>query len=222
MLRLVIGNRRYSSWSLRPWLMLRHLDIAFEETVIPLRTDATRALILAHSPAGKVPVLIDGDAVVWESLAIIDHLADCFGAAKVWPGDAAARAHARAHARAVSAEMHGGFAALRRDCPFNMTRPVRRHIPSPDGLADAARIDAIWTGARERFGRHGAGPYLFGAFSAADAMFAPVVNRFHIYDLPCSDVSRAYMEAIMSLPAWTEWRQAAEAETWLIAESEVP
>jgi glutathione S-transferase len=218
MMRLVMGNRRYSSWSLRPWLMLRQLDIAFEEIVIPLRQAETRTAILAHSPAGKVPVLLDGDTAVWESLAILDHLADRFGVAKVWPGDPAGRAHARS----IAAEMHGGFVALRRDCPFNMSRPVRRHIPSAEGAADAARIDAIWQGARERFGRHGAGPFLFGAFSAADAMFAPVVNRVHIYDLPRSPVSEAYMGAIMDLPGWKEWQAAAATEPWVIAESEVP
>lgn len=201
MMRLVMGNRRYSSWSLRPWLMLRQLDIAFEEIVIPLRQAETRTAILAHSPAGKVPVLLDGDTAVWESLAILDHLADRFGVAKVWPGDPAGRAHARS----IAAEMHGGFVALRRDCPFNMSRPVRRHIPSAEGAADAARIDAIWQGARERFGRHGAGPFLFGAFSAADAMFAPVCMRLRTYQLPTTPHTRDYMHRIAQSPGVKAW-----------------
>jgi glutathione S-transferase len=217
-MRLIIGNKTYSSWSLRPWLMLRHLDIAFEEIVIPLGQPDTRARALAFTPAGKVPALVDDGVAIWESLAILDHLADRFGVAKVWPAEGAARALARS----ISSEMHAGFGALRRDCPFNIRRPVRKHVPSPAGLADAGRVDALWTHARESFGRHGAGPFLFGAFSAADAMYAPVVNRFHTYDLPRSDVSEAYMQAIMALPAWKEWRDAAMAETWVMEGSEVP
>jgi glutathione S-transferase len=217
-MRLVIGNKTYSSWSLRPWLMLRHLDVAFEETLIPLGLPDTRERALAFSPSGKVPVLLDDGIAVWESLAILEHLADRFGVAKVWPAEGAPRALARA----ISAEMHAGFAALRRDCPFNIRRPVRKHVPSPAGLADAARVDAIWSDARERFGRNGAGPFLFGAFSAADAMFAPVVNRFHVYGLPRSAASGDYMEAVMSLPAWKAWQAEARAEEWVIETSEVP
>jgi glutathione S-transferase len=214
-MKLVIGNKAYSSWSLRPWIAMKQLGLAFEEALIPLQQPGTKAEILKHAPNGLVPALIDGDVTVFETLAILEYLNETHAEDTLWPRDKAARAHARS----VAAEMHGGFAAFRRDCPFNIRRAVKAHTPSPDGMKAAERIDAIWQDCRARFG-HG-GPFLFGPFSAADAMYAPVVNRFHVYDVPRSAVSQAYMDAIMALPAWAEWAAAAQAEPWVIAASEV-
>jgi glutathione S-transferase len=220
-MKLVIGNKNYSSWSLRPWIAMKQLGIAFEEVLIPLQQPGTRAEILQHAPNGLVPALVDGDVVVFETIAILEYLNERSAKGALWPSDTAARAHARS----VAAEMHGGFAAFRRDCPLNMRRAVKKHVPSPDGMKAAERVDAIWRDCRERFGQSkegGGGPFLFGAFSAADAMYAPVVNRFHVYDVPRSAAAQAYMDAIMALPAWTEWAAAARAEPWVIASSEIP
>ena len=214
-LTLVIGNKNYSSWSFRPWIALRTAGIPFEEVVIPLYEPGSKERILSFSPAGKVPVLIDGDVRVWESLAIMDYLAERFPQMEVWPKDAAARAHARA----IAAEMHAGFAPLRRHCPMNMWRPVKvRELP-PEVAADVKRIEAIFTECRERF-RQG-GPFLFGAFGAADAMYAPVVSRLHTYGITVGSVAEAYKQAVMALPAWTEWRAAAVKEPWVMANTEV-
>jgi len=219
-MKLILGNKNYSSWSFRPWIAMKQIGLDFEEVVIPMNQPDTRARMLEHSPTGLVPTLIDGDASVFETIAILEYLNDRFPDAGLWPTDVAVRAHARA----ISAEMHAGFAALRRDCPMNMRRPVRTHIPSPDGRKDAARVDALWTDARVRFGQsseNGGGPFLFGGFTAADAMYAPVVNRFHVYDIPRSAASQAYMEAMMALPAWRDWEASSRAETWVIDKSEV-
>jgi glutathione S-transferase len=215
-MKLVIGDRNYSSWSLRPWIAMTHLGLSFETEVIAMGRPETKGEMLKRSPNGLVPALIDGDIVVFETIAILEYLNETHAAGGLWPLDRAARAHARS----VAAEMHGGFAALRRDCPMNIRRPVRRHVPSPEGLAQAARVDAIWRDCRARFG--GGGDLLFGRFSAADAMYAPVVNRFHVYDLPRSPEAQAYMDAVMALPAWKAWESAAWAETTVIASSEVP
>ncbi len=214
-MHLVIGNKNYSSWSLRPWIAMKHMGVPFEETVIPMALPGTKAAMLAHAPHGLVPVLKDGDLVIQETIAILEYLNDRFPDRGLWPADLAVRAKARA----ISAEMHSGFAALRRDCPMNMRRPVRKHIPSPQAQEQAARIDAIWTESRNTYGA--AGPFLFGQFTAADAMFAPVVNRFHVYDIPRSAVSDAYMATMMAMPAWREWDAASRAETWVIDSSEV-
>jgi glutathione S-transferase len=214
-LTLVIGNKNYSSWSFRPWIALRMAGIPFEEVVIPLYEPGSKERILSFSPAGKVPVLIDGEMRVWESLAIIDELAERFPQAQLWPKDPAARAHARA----IAAEMHAGFAPLRRHCPMNMWRPVKARELPPDVAADVKRIEAIFTECRERFGRGGA--FLFGAFGAADAMYAPVVSRLHTYDIAVGPVVKAYKQAVMALPAWTEWRASARQETWVMANAEV-
>jgi glutathione S-transferase len=215
-MKLIIGNKAYSSWSLRPWIAMKQLGLVFEELVIPMVQPETKARMLAHSPNGLVPALIDGDITVFESIAILEYLNERYAKGALWPQDLSARAHARS----VAAEMHGGFAAFRRDCPFNIRRAVKTHVPSPDGMRAAERIDAIWQDCRSRFGK--GGPFLFGPFSAADAMYAPVVNRFHVYDVPRSGASQDYMNAIMALPAWQEWAQAAQAEPWVIASSEVP
>jgi glutathione S-transferase len=212
---LVIGNKNYSSWSFRPWIAMKAAGIAFEEIVIPLYEAGSKERILTHSPAGKVPVLIDGDVRAWESLAILDYLAEAFPQAGLWPADRAARAHART----IAAEMHAGFVPLRRHCPMNMWRPVKARELPPDVTDNVRRIDAIWTECRQRFGK--AGAFLFGAFGAADAMYAPVVSRLHTYGVAVSPAARAYMQAVMGLAAWAEWRAAALKEPWVLAEDEV-
>ena len=206
-LTLVIGNKNYSSWSLRPWLALAHHKIPFKEVIIPIHTPVTPAAISRFSPAGKVPVLIDGEAVLWESIAILEHLAERFPDAKLWPADFAARAHARA----ISAEMHGGFSALRQNCPMNLKRRKKR-VLTPEVEADVRRITEMWRDARARFGA--SGEFLFGAFSAADCMYAPVATRFVSYGIDVDPVSAAYVEAVYRLPAFREWQKAALGETW--------
>src|SRR3954468_3284259 len=175
-LRLVIGNKNYSSWSMRPWVALKAAGIAFEEVRIPLYPgDADKQRILDVTPSGKVPALIDGDITVWDSLAIVEYAAERFPGAGLWPDDRARRAHARS----ISAEMHSGFAALRNECGMNLHRPVGAKPLSDGARADIARIQEIWSDCRARYGNTGA--YLFGAVSAADAMYAPVVHRFRTY-----------------------------------------
>lgn len=211
-LTLVIANKTYSSWSLRPWLTLKHVGAAFDEVVIPLRQPETAAKISQWSPAGKVPVLRHGDVTIWESIAILEYLAELFPDANLWPADPAARAHARA----ISAEMHAGFTALRSNMPMNL----RRHLPgrgrTPEVEKDIARITAMWRDCRERFGS--GGPFLFGAFSNADAMYAPVVTRFETYAVTLDAVCRAYSDALLALPAMRAWSAEAAAEPWTIAE----
>ena len=214
-LTIVIGNKNYSSWSLRGWIALRHTGAAFDEEHVLLRRPTTRPEILAHSPAGKVPVLHDGDATLWESLAICEYLAERFPAARLWPEDGAARAMARV----VSAEMHAGFAELRRDMPMN----CRAHLPGKGAtvaaLTDIARIQAIWNDCRAR---HGAGgDFLFGHFTAADAMFAPMASRFATYEPELGAVAKAYVAAIHALPAMGDWIDAARAEPTRIVEMEI-
>jgi glutathione S-transferase len=210
-LKLVIGNKNYSSWSMRPWLALRASGIAFEEIFIPLYTGETdKQRILAVTPSGKVPALVDGDVTVWDSLAIIEYAAERFPQARLWPEDSAARAHARS----ISAEMHSGFMALRNECGMNLHRPVKAIALSADARANIARVEQIWLGCRERYGK--SGPFLFGRFSGADAMFAPVVHRFRTYAIEVAPVARDYMAAMMALPAFREWTSAALAETLVI------
>jgi glutathione S-transferase len=165
------------------------------------------------SGTGKVPALVDGAIHIWESLAILEYLAERFPAALLWPADPAARAHART----VAAEMHAGFVPMRRHLPMNMRRPPGpRELPG-DVRANVARIDAMWTHCRTRWG----GPFLFGSFGAADAMYAPVVARFHTYEVGLGGEARAYMDAMMALPAWREWKDAAVREPWVLPEDEV-
>ncbi|MEX0752791.1 MAG: glutathione S-transferase family protein [Xanthobacteraceae bacterium] len=213
-LRLIIGNKNYSSWSMRPWLAMQVAGILFEETVIPLYESGSKEQILKYSPAGKVPVLIDADRHIWESLAIVEYLAEKFPQAGLWPADAAARAHARA----LAAEMHAGFVPLRRHCPMNIWRAPKPRELTPEVEADVARIDTMWSECRARYGK--AGPFLFGSFGAADAMYAPVVSRFHTYCIDVGPAARAYMDAVMALPAWTEWAAAARKEPWVLAQYE--
>ncbi len=209
-LKLVLANKAYSSWSLRPWILLAHFRIPFEEVVIPLDLPETRANILKYAPSAKCPSLHDGKIAVWESLAIIEYIAEAFPDRAIWPRGKAARAHARS----LASEMHAGFTALRQACPTNFLRKPKAIALSDEARADVARIEAAWAHARETFG--GTGPFLFGRFSAADAMFAPVVNRFHAYDIPAAKTTRAYMAAMMALPAWKAWIAGAEAEPWRI------
>jgi len=211
-LKLVIANKAYSSWSLRPWILLTHFGIAFEEIVVPLASPETRARLLAYAPTAKAPVLIDGEVTVWESLAIVEYLAERFPHLPIWPRDKAPRALARA----LSSEMHAGFVALRQHCPTQFLRPVRKRALTPDVEANVERLEHAWRDARAKHGA--AGPFLFGAFSAADAMFAPVVNRLNIYDVPVAADTRDYMDAVRTLPAWDAWIAGAEAEPWRIAE----
>jgi glutathione S-transferase len=214
-LHLVIGNKNYSSWSFRPWLAMKVAGIAFDETVISLEAKDFKARVMAVSGAGKVPVLIDGETRVWESLAILEYLAEKFPAAALWPKGEGARAQARA----VAAEMHAGFVSLRRLLPMNVWRPVKPRALDDGSKTDVARIETIWRDCRTRYGA--AGPFLFGAFGAADAMYAPVVWRFHTYAVEVSDTARAYMSAMMALPAWREWRDAARREPWVLEHDEV-
>ena len=214
-LKLIIGNKNYSSWSMRPWMALKVAGIAFDETVISLNASDFKATVSPHSGTGKVPVLIDNNVQVWESLAILEYLAEKFPAAGLWPADASARAHARA----LASEMHAGFVPLRRHLPMNMWRPVMNRDLTPEVEANVRRIEAMWADCRARFGA--GGPFLFGRFGAADAMYAPVVSRFHTYAVSVGAGTRAYMEAVMELPAWREWYAAAVKESWVLAEDEV-
>jgi glutathione S-transferase len=211
-LKLVIGNKNYSSWSMRAWLALRAGNIAFDEIFIPLYTDdkADKERILSFSGSGKVPTLVDGDITVWDSLAIIEYVAERFPEARLWPDDRARRAHARS----ICAEMHSGFLPLRNECGMNLHRPVGPVDLSADARANVARIERIWLECRERYGA--LGPFLFGPFGAADAMFAPVVHRFRTYAIEVAPEARAYMETMMALPAFQEWTKAALAETLVI------
>jgi glutathione S-transferase len=210
-LQLVIGNKNYSSWSMRPWLALRANNIAFEEVFIPLYTgDADKQRILSFTHSGKVPALIDGDVTIWDSLSIIEYVAERYPEARIWPDDRARRAHARS----VSAEMHSGFMALRNECGMNLHRPVGAVALSPDAHANVARIQQIWIECRERYGK--LGPFLFGAFGGADAMFAPVVHRFRTYAIEVAPEARAYMDTMMALPAFRQWTREGLAETVVI------
>ncbi|HEY8031461.1 MAG TPA: glutathione S-transferase family protein [Methylocella sp.] len=212
---LVIANKNYSSWSFRPWILMRHFGIAFDEIVVPLGRDATRVDILRYSPSGKCPALHDNDVVVWDSLAIIEYLAEVHPRTTIWPASRAARAQARS----LAAEMHSGFMGLRALLPMNMRRKVKKRELTPEASADVARLEQAFGQARGKFGQ--AGAFLFGDFSAADAMFAPVVNRLHVYDVAVTPGTRAYMDAMMALPAWQEWRAQAQAETWTIDKYEI-
>jgi glutathione S-transferase len=216
MLRLILGNKAYSSWSLRPWLAMRHCGIPFEEMVIPLYEPGSPEKTKTFSPTGKVPCLIDGAITVWDSLAILEYLAETVPEAGLWPSDKAARAEARA----VSAEMHSGFMAVRQAMPMN----VRKDLPgkgwpeAPEERAkveaEVARIDAIWSGLRSRYADQG--PFLFGQFTAADAMFAPVASRFRTYHIPLSATAQAYADALWALPEIAEWVKAGEQEPWVM------
>ena len=212
---LVIGNKAYSSWSLRPWLLLRQFGIPFVERVIPLYEPTTSLEIQRHSPSGKVPALEADGIIVWESLSIMEFVAEARPDLAIWPADPSARAMARS----LSAEMHAGFGALRSACPTNFRRLRKPVSLSPEVKRDVDRIEAAWAAARRQWGR--GGPFLFGAFTAADAMFAPVVNRFEAYAVPVSADTRAYMEAVQALPAWKAWIEGGRGEPWVIEKFEM-
>ncbi len=208
--KLVIANKLYSSWSMRPWLVLRAFQIPFEEIIVPLRRADSRERVLEFSPSGKVPALIDEGHVIWDSLAIIEYVADCNPELAIWPKDRVARAHARS----ISNEMHSGFQALRQGCPMDAgTRYKTPEITEPL-QANIDRIEAIWAEAQANFG--GAGPFLYGAFSAADAMYAPIAFRLDGYGIPVSPASRRYIETIFAHPDVAAWRAAALKEPWTI------
>ena len=212
-LTLIIGNKNYSSWSLRPWLLLKHAEIPFTEVRIPIYSSEWDN-ILSYSPSGKVPALRDGDLTIWDSLAICEYLAECFPDRQLWPNNK----EKRAVARTVSAEMHSGFADLRK----NMNMNCRKFSPdkgrAPGVQEDIDRIQEIWNDCRVRFGKEG--PFLFGQFSIADAMYAPVTTRFTTYDVPLDKVSATYVKDVQSLPAMQEWFAAARAEKEVIEQYE--
>ena len=209
---LVIGNKNYSSWSLRPWIAMKVLGLEFQELRIPLYGPASSEEIRRYSPTGKVPCLVAGTARIWDSLAILEYLAERH---PLWPEDP----DARAVARSVSAEMHSGFAALRQHMSMNVRRRYPGKGRTPESMADVARVLALWTDCRERFGL--GGDFLFGAFSAADAMYAPVVLRFRTYEVELPPACRAYADAMLELPAMREWIAAAERETESIEKFEL-
>lgn len=206
-LTLVIGSKTFSSWSLRPWLFLKHHHVAFEEVLIPLNTDETRKRILEYSSSGKVPVLHHGTRRVWESLAICEYAAETLELADAWPADP----DARALARAMASEMHAGFADLRNELPFEANREPERKMYSARAAADITRIRSLWRAARDLHG--GDGEWLFGRFGIVDAMFAPVALRFFVYDVPLDGMERDYMDSVVLHPSVQAWMEAATLET---------
>lgn len=218
-MKLIIGNKAYSSWSLRGWLAAKQSGLAFEEVVVPLYDEAwdKRRQGDEFAPSsGKVPILWDGDAVVWDSLAIVEYLNDKTGNTRFWPqGDAA-----RAMARSMAAEMHSSFAALRRKHSMNIRQVYPPRTPDADVLADLGRIMELWAQARARFG--GEGEFLFGSFGAADIMFAPVVTRIVTYSLPVPRFAQAYMLAVLQHPFLQDWIAGAQEEDWVIEQFELP
>jgi glutathione S-transferase len=212
---IYLGNKNYSSWSLRAWLMLRRTKQEFEEVVIPLREKDSRETILRYSPSGKVPVLHHKGTVIWDSLAIGEFLAETYTRVRLWPRDPAKRALARS----ISAEMHSGFLDLRRALPMNMRGSNPGHQVTPEAQADINRVTAMWRDCHMRFG--GDGKFLFGDFTIADAMYAPVVSRFKTYDIALDDGPRAYADAVWNLPELQQWYEAARNEPWFIPEFEI-
>jgi glutathione S-transferase len=218
-MKLIIGNKAYSSWSLRGWLAVRQSGLLFEEVVVPLYDEAwdKRREGDEFAPSsGKVPILWDGDAVVWDSLAIVDYLAEKTDRDLFWPADNAARAMARS----MAAEMHSSFTALRRKHSMNIRQSFPPVQPDDDVIADLARIMELWAQARARFG--GDGDFLFGRFGAADIMFAPVVTRIVTYSLPIARFAAGYMDAVLQHPFMQDWIAAAQEEEWVIEKFELP
>ena len=219
-MKLIIGNKNYSSWSLRGWLAVKQSGLHFEEIQVPLygedwEAEKHQREDIAPS-SGKVPVLWDGEAVVWDSLAIIEYLADKVGRDRFWPK----ADDGRAMARSLVAEMHAGYAALRRQCPMNVRRRVEDHRIDDEARADIVRILSLWAEARARFGK--GGPFLFGTFCAADIFYAPVVSRFITYGVGVPGFAVAYMQAVWEHEWLQDWIEAAEAEEWVIEQWEKP
>jgi glutathione S-transferase len=198
-MKLIVSNQATSPWPFRAWLALRYFDIPFELEVVDLKLPNKAERLKAVSPSGRLPILIDGEIEVWESLAIIEYAAERFPDKALWPKDVAERAHARA----IANEMHAGFAALRRACVFNVNRVPETTELDAGAQADVARVVEIWTETRRRFADNG--PFLFGEFSAADAMYAPIVSRLHTYKITVPAEAHEYMKTMMALPAWIEW-----------------
>lgn len=227
-MHLYVANKLHSSWSLRPWLLMTALDIPFEETVIPMYRVDSKVRMLDISPAGKMPCLVVSpqemgaepaafqaasgapQLVVWESLAIMEFLAERFPGKRVWPQEAVARAHARC----ISNEMHAGFMALRQMCPMNLGKRFAARELSSDVADNVRRIEGMWSDCRRRF--KGRGEFLFGDFCAADAMYAPVVTRLDTYQIPVATETRQYMNAVLAHPAFVKWRDAALSEPWVV------
>lgn len=216
-MHLYIGNKLYSSWSMRPWLAMVGRGVQFDETVIPLNAVDFKKRITEVSGAGLVPVLVDGDVMVWETLAIIEYVAERFPDAHIWPQEVAARAHARA----ISAEMHAGFSALRSACPMNLGKRFARRNRGEAVARDVARACALVGEARANFGEATDEPFLYGAFSAADAMYAPLMTRLDTYDIEVDGATRRYVDALIACDAFQMWLQAALKEDWIVAEDEV-
>ena len=214
-LHLVIANKNYSSWSLRPWLAMTMADLDFDETMILLDTPDTRKQIAEHSKAGRVPILRHGKVTIWETLAILEYLAEAFPEKNLWPKAKAARAVARA----ISNEMHAGFSGLRNACPMNLRRPQKPVALNDETRADIARIEEIWRDRRKTYGK--GGKFLFGKFCNADAMFAPVVTRFDTYAIPVAKDTRAYLDTVLATKAFQKWKSAALKETWILPREEV-
>ena len=219
-MKLIIGNKNYSSWSLRGWLACKQSGLGFEEIIVPLAGDdwdERKKQIDDIAPSsGKVPILWDGDAVVWDSLAIIEYLADKVGRDRFWPKED----DARAMARSMVAEMHSSYLALRQQCPMNIRRRIENAQIGDDARADVVRILTLWAEARARFGK--GGPFLFGSFCAADIIYAPVVSRFITYGVPVPGFAVAYMQAVWEHEWLQDWVEAAEAEEWVIEQAEKP
>ena len=213
-MKLVIGNKNYSSWSLRAWFLLKEAGFDFEEHRIPLDTDTTAGEIARFSPAGQVPVLLLDDEIIWDTLAIAETVAERWPEKQLWPADPASRSHARA----ISAEMHSGFLALREAMPMNCRAMGRKVTITDDVAADIDRIFAIWTECHRRYGEHG--EWLFGDFSIADAMFAPVVMRFRTYGINLSESASVYPARLLESPAIQDWLLESESETEVIKQDE--
>lgn len=214
---LVIGNKNYSSWSLRPYMVLAMAGIAFDEKMVRFGEPAFGKAIRKISKAGRVPVLVHNGIAIWDSLAIIEYLAETFPKKQVWPTNS----KARALARSAAAEMHSSFGALRNACPMNLRRAIK---PPPGGISgavreDVARIESLWAQCRKDYGK--GGPFLFGKFSAADAMFAPVVLRLHTYAIAVKPATRRYIDAVMETAAFQSWKAAAAKEPWIVPVDEV-
>jgi glutathione S-transferase len=215
---LIIGNKNYSSWSLRPFMALEHAGIEFDEKLIPfdqpIGNPKFAKAVRRYSKAGLVPVLVHNGQHVWDTLSILEYIAETWPSKNLWPKNKAARAMARS----VSAEMHSGFRALRNACPMNLRRPIGPVSINEAVLKDVARLEQIWAEARKHYGK--GGPFLFGKFSIADAMFAPVITRFETYALPVSKVTRSYMNAVLGTAAFQKWKTAALKEKWVVLEDE--
>lgn len=216
-MELIIGNKNYSSWSLRPWILMRALGIPFTERLIRLDAPDFETRLASVYDGSTVPVLVDGDTVVWESLAIIEYLAERFPDLNVWPQ----QREARAMARAISAEMHAGFSALRSACPMNLGKRYSTRDRGRDCAADVSRVCSLWQTARATFGEDSDHPYLFGTFCAADAMYAPVVTRLDTYSIEVPEHIRMYMDAILGSEAFSDWRVSALSEPWVFDEDEI-